>query len=458
MFVKKIWPLAIFLFFLLGGLGCKGLSSEEQAAVSPETLEYWTVNGNVNLLRQKAAEYIAIRPHITVNIRQVRKEDFEKAFLNALADDAGPDIISINAREIKAYESRISPMPAFVNMARMVVKGQYMKETTVERFTVKLPTAQAVNRAYVSAVGEDAIINGQVYGLPLVVDTLALYYNKDLLDKAGVAVPPANWDEFLKAAQKSTKFNATGEIIQSGAALGTSKNIDNFPFVVSALLMQSGNRVVKDGASVLSSGLDRVRDTHPTLEALRFYTNFAQPTTEAYSWNEKMENAFDSFVRGKSVFYFGFASEREKIAQRAPAINLEVLPLPQLSPDTSPANAIDYYIEAVVKKSVKQDAAWDFINFISAPDKILQYANTVGLPSPLREHIGAQSENPMLNPFVSQILIAKNWYSGNDAVSAEKALGNMISGLLQPYGEKQNPVERDIGLIVGASRVIQQTL
>ena len=51
-----------------------------------------------------------------------------------------------------------------------------------------------------------ATSGGKVYGVPALVDNLALVYNKKLFDAAGVAYPTANWtwDDFRSAAQKLT--------------------------------------------------------------------------------------------------------------------------------------------------------------------------------------------------------------------------------------------------------------
>ena len=51
-----------------------------------------------------------------------------------------------------------------------------------------------------------ATSNGKVYGVPALVDNLALVYNKKLFDAAGVAYPTAmwSWDDFRAAAKKLT--------------------------------------------------------------------------------------------------------------------------------------------------------------------------------------------------------------------------------------------------------------
>jgi multiple sugar transport system substrate-binding protein len=51
-----------------------------------------------------------------------------------------------------------------------------------------------------------ATSNGKVYGVPALVDNLALVYNKKLFDKAGLAYPTESWtwDDFRAAAKKLT--------------------------------------------------------------------------------------------------------------------------------------------------------------------------------------------------------------------------------------------------------------
>jgi multiple sugar transport system substrate-binding protein len=51
-----------------------------------------------------------------------------------------------------------------------------------------------------------ATVNGQVLGIPALIDNLAIVYNKDLFQQAGIAPPTAKWtwDDFRAAAQALT--------------------------------------------------------------------------------------------------------------------------------------------------------------------------------------------------------------------------------------------------------------
>ena len=51
-----------------------------------------------------------------------------------------------------------------------------------------------------------ATVDGHVYGIPALIDNLAIVYNKDLFQQAGVAPPSADWtwDDFIAAAKALT--------------------------------------------------------------------------------------------------------------------------------------------------------------------------------------------------------------------------------------------------------------
>ena len=52
-------------------------------------------------------------------------------------------------------------------------------------------------------------MNGQIYGAPIGIDTSGLWYNKTLLQRAGIGVPwqPKSWADILSAAKRSKRPN-----------------------------------------------------------------------------------------------------------------------------------------------------------------------------------------------------------------------------------------------------------
>lgn len=439
------------------GFGCKGLDTQQQAAITPVTINYWTVFNDVDMLRQFAAAYQQLHPYVTINIKQVRYSEFDSLLLNALADDIQPDIVSLHVHWLRKYVSRLAVMPASVQVADVKVKGQYLKEVDVRVYDQPLPTANMVEANFITTVSDDVIINNRIYGLPLAMDTLAIYYNKTLLDRAGIATPPETWDEFVEAVKKTTIINPRGDIIQSGVALGTANNIDHAADILALFMMQNDLQVSSGNKVVFASGLEkRVDPNNPMIGALQFYTDFAMPTKEAYSWNETQADALRSFALGKSVFYIGYAFEADDIRRLGRQIDWAVIPIPQRDP-SKPANVSNYWVETVLEKSRHQDEAWDFIRFITTPENIALYVEATKQPTPLRAQIEGQRQDPVLAPFVDQLLNAQNWYQGKNIDAAKEAFATLIDRYREPFGEEENALERDANLIIQAARTIQQT-
>ncbi|OGH88017.1 MAG: hypothetical protein A3J93_02495 [Candidatus Magasanikbacteria bacterium RIFOXYC2_FULL_42_28] len=464
---KKILPLliisGIFAFLITSGLGCKGISADQQQLVKPLTLEYWTVADDVDALKTNIEKYkLDGRSYLTVNVRQLRASEFYQRLIEALAEDKGPDIISISNRMVRGYLSKIAPMPASVSDARLLTTKTALggDETTVQVGTIPLVTPTQLEREYVKVVKEDAVIGDKVYGLPLSLDTLAVYYNKDLLDRAGVPEAPKNWDEFQAAVKKINKYDRVNDkITQSGVAFGAGKNVAAVDDILFVLFRQSGVPFSDNfGRLQFGSGRDRRADANSaSFSVLDFYTDFANPTRDTYGWNKNMGNAMDAFVSGKVGFMVGYSYDYPTIKARAPQLNIGVLPLFQLNPD-QPVNVANYYLQAVTAKSKHQNEAWGLIDYLAHSKATKDYLDASGRPTALRAYIEEQRADLKVAPFVEQVLMAENWYRGSNYSVAAKAVGDMVDDWLTiPAGIAKEDEARQ-GVLNNAVAKVGQTL
>ena len=58
-----------------------------------------------------------------------------------------------------------------------------------------------MNKGILPGAWTTVAYNGQRYGMPWILDTKYLFYNKDILAKAGIAAPPKTWDELAADAK-----------------------------------------------------------------------------------------------------------------------------------------------------------------------------------------------------------------------------------------------------------------
>ncbi len=455
----KIIILAFLGFFVLTGLGCKGLSSEQQAATKAVTLEYWTVFDDVDSIRALVNEYRVDHPNINVNVRQLRIDEFYPRLLESLSEDKGPDIISIRNRWIGKLQNKLAAMPPSVpDTLIQTTKGSLGEKTIVTTQTKLTLNADQLDREYLKAVKDDVLVNGKIYGLPLSFDNMVLYYNKDLLDRAGIAEPPKNWSEFQKAVKKLVKIDKNGKIVQAGAALGTGNNVPGSDDLIYLLFEQSGvDFTNKSGRAAFNTTANQSGSEGAIATVMNFYTDFANPTRDTYTWNESMNNAIDDFVNGSLGFFFGYNYHYAQIKARAPQLNFSILPMLQVNPETQ-VNAANYWVQAVPLKSKKQNEAWGLVTYLTHSPATKKYLDKSVRPTALRAFISMQAEKPELSPFVSQSLIAQNWYRGKDYEAAAQAINTMLKEWLNAPTEEDKVAEWRQGALNRAAQKVNQTL
>ena len=449
---KIIGLLMIFTFLLTSGFGCKSSNQQVQQSMTPMTLNVWGVYDDSDSFTDIINNYKALHPYITINYRKFRYDEYEDQLLNAFAEDRGPDIFAVNNTWMKKYEAKLAPLPAQTQMVVPVVEGSIQKQTVQTLVTNKSLSLTDLKNNFVDVVYHDVVDNNQIYGLPLALDTLALYYNRDLLNNAGITTIPQYWNrEFQQDVQKLTKQDLKGNIIQSGVALGGSRNINRYSDILSTLIMQNGGAMMDDSGSVLFHTAPPGGNYNPGAAALSFYTDFSNPIKEVYSWNNDLPNSLTSFIGGSLAFMFSYAYDLPTIKAQAPKMNFGVAPLPQIEGASNNTNFANYWIETVSKKSAHVNESWDFVQFMTSANQVKSYLDKSKKPAALRALIDAQRSDPDVGVFAGQVLTAKSWYRGYDAQAAEEAIAEMIDSTIKDGTKIQDYMN------LAASRV-QQTV
>lgn len=447
----------IFIFVLFSGFGCRCVSREVQDKMQPIKLTYWRVWDGPDAFAEILAQYRLLHPFISIEYRKLRYDEFEQALIEAFAADRGPDIFSIQNTWIMKYKEMglLAPMPATITMAYPVVTGSIKKETVIELRTNPSLSLKQLKSDFIDVVYDDVVINEfnanfntyteKVYGLPLFVDTLALYYNNDLFNNAGITTPPAYWNrEFQQAVKKLTKQNNKGEIIQSGVAMGGGKNVDRSSDILSVLMMQNGTAMMDERGTVIFNQRPTSFENKtivPGLDALRFYTDFANPAKEVYSWNNTLDNSMDMFLQNKLAMMFGYAYMLPQIKADAPKLKFSVSKLPQIEGNSQNVNFANYWVEVVSKKSPYASEAWDFVQFLTRAEQAKLYLAKAQKPPALRDLVEGLKEDKNIGVFTEQVLTAQSWYRGVDALAAEAIMEEMADDVVSGKNALENALK-----------------
>ena len=227
--------------------------------MKPIELNYWRVWDDSKVFDEMIARFNQQHPNITVKYRKLRYSEYENELIEAFATDRGPDIFSVHNTWVKKYQGKglISPMPTNITMVRpYAVKKGLKKETAYKevnhRFSLTKLRTDFVDVVYddvvVGVKDDNGAVSDKIFALPLYVDTMAMFYNRDLFNNASITGPPKYWNrEFQQDVKKMTKQNNKGEIMQSGVALGGSDNIERATDILSILMMQNGTKMLENG-------------------------------------------------------------------------------------------------------------------------------------------------------------------------------------------------------------------
>lgn len=439
--------------FILTGVGCKGGDKEAQEKAKNVKLTYWTVSANKSALASLVNGYKSEHPNVSIEVKVIKEEDYERALLEAWAEDKGPDIFSVKNIWLPKYSGKISPLPPVTNLPYKIITGTIKKEEEWVLRQRQTYTPVSLQSTFVPQVYTDAVLSEKIYGLPLSFDNLALYYNRDIFNIYNIINAPETWIPFTEVVKTITALDQNNQIIQSAAALGTGYNVNYSVDIASLIMMQNGtkmtefnsNKVVFD-QPIIKAG----QKVEPAAQAVLFYTDFANFAKEAYTWNEKFSNSQDAFIKGETSMYFGYAKDLSVIKSRAPGFNFGISYFPQIDGSPIKVNFANYWLETVSAKSSKTEWAWDFLVYATQSKNSEKYVLSANLPAARLDLLESQAQkNPEMRIFNEQSLTAESWYRGKQAEVAYELFRDFItqinegarasvSNLLQSLANKIN--------------------
>ncbi|MCX4096083.1 sugar ABC transporter substrate-binding protein [Nocardia sp. alder85J] len=206
---------------------------------------------------------------------------------------------------------------------------------------------------------------GGQYALPEQWSGVFLYYNRKLLAAAGIR-PPARWDaawghdEFLAAAQATTRRDGDGRVRQWGFADGW------VPYYSAACFgMNNGTAWFTPAVRPVHVNLD-----DPGFAAgMQFYADLAVRHRVAPNVADRQAmSAPDLFARGRAAMLLGGHWLYSEFAGRAD-LDFDVTVLP-VGPRGGPGAVTDVGCTglAIAADSPHRDAAWEFVKFATGPE------------------------------------------------------------------------------------------
>lgn len=393
----------------LGG-GSSVTPEISQTNGQPTELIFWGTYDDPAVFQPIITAYQAQHPGVTV--RYVRQDPslYEFISLNQLATQEGPDIWMIPSEWLPKHHDKFSPLP------NGFLAAQNLPTPKKKLFGKSEPTPDdtALYKQFFAPVTvENNVSEDSVTVLPLSVDTLGLYANSELLAKHDVKTMPRTWEEIVAAATKIANRQGM-DFTQPAIALGTSNNVTRASEILATLLMQSHTPMLDEAKQSALYNQSIAKSTGEPVQpgpiALDFYTSFASPTKENYSWSANQPQDFDAFLAGQLPMMIDYSYRVNDIRQKTPNFPLATSALPQVSLTDRPLTLGTSLMIGVPSVSKHPNQAWDFIKFLTNEENSYAYARAAGRPPARLKLVSAPASDPALQPFVAQTNYAVNWY------------------------------------------------
>jgi multiple sugar transport system substrate-binding protein len=387
---RKISPFQIILLATFGAIGVGAIlvfalatAGSSSSSIGPVVIWGTFDQTTVSTVLRAAADSDSRLSG--VSYVQKNPATFETDLANALASGTGPDLIIMRQDEVYHDSNKLYQIP-------LTQLSQSQFDTT-----------------FVAGASPFLGTNG-AYGVPILVDPLVLYWDQDMLATAGIPEPPAFWDQLPTMSEQITLKNDNGSVIKSAIALGEYQNIDAAKDILSMLIMQAGGFITtqdSDGHTI--AALEQGGSSSGAAEsALRFYTEFADPSKDDYTWDQSLPDARQAFAAGTLAMYIGYASEQPLIRATNPNLNFAIAAIPQLRGTQNTLDGGGVYALAVPKAAHNPNGALTVAYLLASQSIDSSLATALGI-APARRDSLAISTTGSDQLFGKMALIVSTW-------------------------------------------------
>jgi multiple sugar transport system substrate-binding protein len=225
----------------------------------------------------------------------------------------------------------------------------------------RFPESQ--QQAYLPGSVEAIIYNGKPYGMPWYTDTGLLYYRKDLLKKSGYNGPPKTWNELKQMTRKVSRESDIkfGFLFQGARYEGGVCDACEFIWGHGGNVLDPSDptKVVIDSPQAIA-GLATERS---------MITDGISPETVTVY---KEDESAGAFLNGDGVFLrnwpyvYALVGDPAESKLKPEQVGVSELPSADGKPGNGTVGDQPLYIST---SSKYPDAAWKFIEFLTAPDQ-----------------------------------------------------------------------------------------
>jgi len=278
-------------------------------------------------------------------------------------------------------------------------------------------------------VWDYAKYNGRICAVPYGISTPVLFYNKAILEKAGISManPPKTWNEFYQIAKTA---QAKGNVTGSSDFWGF--DVTDVPWLFKTMLNQNENTVITVKGNKISPAFNDEKGVEVATFWKRMIDEKIMPIGQH-------DNAEKKFLSGNLAF---IVASSTRVARWAtdPTVQIGAIPLPYFK---KPSVALGGNVLVILSKDQKaKEAAWKLVKFLANTENQTTFALKTGyLPIrksglSLPEAKKAVTSNPMYTVAFDQLEISWSYWHFEQMGTMDQILAKIMDeierGVLSP--------------------------
>ncbi|MGK0289839.1 MAG: ABC-type sugar transport system permease subunit [bacterium] len=333
------------------------------ATTQPTTLKVWQFWPE-KWLEPAIKQFEKQHPNVKVKVERLTWSDGFNKIITSMAANQAPDVIELGSTWVAGLSA-----------------GGGLKNIQV---------SPSLKKSLVN--WEPATVFGKIYAVPWTVSTTAVFYNKELLKKAGIQTPPKTWNELLIASKKIHALDKS--IYGYGLKTGSYTTWQKFlPFAWS-----NGGRIIQK--DLKTSGMN----SPAFIESIQFYKKLQ--AVGLYDDNLAIRKAFKD---GKIGFMMEGPGQIKVFKKESPDLKFGVIPLP-VAPTGKSIAFMGGQMLAITKNTTNQKMAEKLIQFLTQPETTKYITSQITTLFPAHKNAihddFYQKEHPELLVFLKTIQTA----------------------------------------------------
>ncbi|WP_425358020.1 ABC transporter substrate-binding protein [Notoacmeibacter marinus] len=250
---------------------------------------------------------------------------------------------------------------------------------------------------------------GDLYMIPYGFYLRAMFYNKKLLEEAGVEAPPKTMEEFKAAAAAVSELDGKSGYCLRGGPGGLNA------WVMMAAAMNGTNEFFTE------DGKSRINEPG-SVEGIQYLIDLYQ---NGHAPRDSVSWGFNEIVAG---FYSGTCAFLDQdpdaliaVAERMPEEDFAVIPMP-VGPSGKAFPTIGFVGWSIFESTEHKDESWNLVAHLSSPDANATWAKRVGV---IPVHEGADQD-----PYFKTEQF-KGWF---DTLNGDEYVPTVMPTYLERFG------------------------